>query len=586
MGFEAWLTVAVVGGVFALLATDRFSSEVVVVGGLVVLLVTGVLTPVSAFSGFANPGVASLAALYVVTAGLRETGALDRPAQLLLERAPSAPSARRRLTLVTTGLSAFLNNTPIVALFMPLATTWARRRGRSGRGLLMPLSYAAVLGGTCTMLGTSVHLVVHGLLLQHDMPGMQLFELTPIGLPVALICLPALWLLSRRFLDPTARLPQTDEEVRREYTADLMVTADAPFLGQTVEAAGLRHLSGLFLVQIERGDQVITPVGPDDRLAAGDRLTFAGVLDTLVDLQRRRGLEPPQARHVEPGWVMHQAVVSRGSRLEGRGIREMGFRTRYHAAVVGVHRHGERIEQRIGDIVLRHGDTLLLLAAPGFSRAFRDAAEFYLISEVADTERPRHRRAPIALLIMAAVVTLAATQVLPLVTAAAAGSLAMVGTGCLSPGQARRSIDMSVLAVVAAALGIARALEETGAAAALASALSAIAADLGPVALIAAVYITGMLLTELVTNTAAAALLFPVALEVAAVAHLDPRPFVLATSIAASISLATPLGYQTNMMVYGPGGYRFADFLRMGVPLQVLAAIVAITALTIRYSLW
>ncbi|MEZ4468233.1 MAG: SLC13 family permease [bacterium] len=170
---------------------------------------------------------------------------------------------------MTTGLSAFLNNTPIVALFMPLATTWARRRGRSGRGLLMPLSYAAVLGGTCTMLGTSVHLVVHGLLLQHDMAGMQLFELTPIGLPVAVICLPALWVLSRRFLDPTARLPQTDEEVRREYTADLMVTADAPFLGQTVEAAGLRHLAGLFLVQIERGDQVITPVGPDDRLAAG-----------------------------------------------------------------------------------------------------------------------------------------------------------------------------------------------------------------------------------------------------------------------------------------------------------------------------
>lgn len=582
---QAWWTIAVAVSVFVALATDRFSSEVVVVGGLVALLVSGILTPEAAFAGFSNPGVIALAGMYVITAGLRETGAMDGLARWLLRRAERVPQARRRLTLVTTAASAFLNNTPIVALTMPIAGAWARRNGHAVRGLLMPLSYAAVLGGACTLLGTATHLVVHGLLLERGLPGMSLFELLPIGLPIVLICLPASWLLARRLLDRTASGPTTLEEARREYTADLRVTADAPFLGQSVEEAGLRHLPGLFLVRIERADGFIAPVGPRERLQAGDRLTFAGLIDTLVDLQRRKGLVTPQAEHADSAWVLHEAVISRGSRLLGRGIREMRFRTRYNAAVVAVHRHGEQIEERIGDIVLRHGDTLLLHAPPGFARAWRDSPDFYLVSEMADSSRPRHGRAPIAALIMAAVVALAGAQVIPLASAAAAGALLIVITGCLSPGQARRAVDLSVLVVIAAALAIARALESTGAAQALAEGLVDLTAGFGPLALLACVYVAGMLLTEMITNTAAAALLFPIALSVAASAGLDPRPFALATSVACAISLATPLGYQTNMMVFGPGGYRFADFFRMGAPLQLLAAVIAIAALGWRYGL-
>ena len=587
MGWEAWLAVGVALGVLGALASDRFPSEMVVLGGLVVLLVTGVLAPEAAFAGFANPGVIALAGLYVLTAALRETGAFDRPAHRLLATATGVPQARRRLTAVTTAASAFLNNTPVVALFMPIAATWARRRGESTRGLLLPLSYAAVLGGTCTLLGTSTHLVVHGLLLQHGMRGLDLFELTPVGLPVALVGLPVSWWLARRLLRPIPGTPQDAQGARREYTADLAVTEDAPFIGQSIEKAGLRHLEGLFLVRIERAGRLIAPVGPGETLMALDRLTFAGVLDTIIDLQRRRGLRPADAHpHEDDGddWLLHEAVVSRGSPLVGTSIREANFRGAYGAAVVAVHRHGVHLERKVGDIVLRHGDTLLLQAAPGFARTFRDSTDFYLVSEVSAGTRPRHARAPVAVLTLIGVIALAATRVVPLASAAVAGAMLVIAAGCLSSGAARRALDLSVLVVIAAALGLARALEQTGAAAALARVLTTVALDLGPLGMLATIYVCGMVLTELITNTAAAALLFPIALAMADAAGIDPRPFALATAVSCSLSLATPLGYQTNMMVYGPGGYRFADFLRMGLPLQLVCGVVAVTALHLLYG--
>ncbi len=585
MGLDALLCALVIAGVFAMLATDRYASDFVVVGGLSVLLVAGVLDPGEAFAGFASPAVVALAGLYLLTAALRETGALDRPAHLLLSSAADTPTARRRLTSVTTVLSAFLNNTPVVAMFMPVASRWARQRGVSAHGLLLPLSYAAVLGGVCTLMGTATHLVVHGLLIQRGMPGLSVFELAPVGIPVALVGLPLTWLLAKHLLKAPAEGSAADPLARREYYTSLQVTEDSPLLGQTVEDAGLRHLDGLFLVRVERGDHVIAPVHPGVLLLPGDQLTFAGVLDTIVDLQKQRGFAAIDSGDLDHDWALNEAVVSRGSPLVGLSIRDANFRGQYNAAVVAVHRHGEHLDSKIGDITLRHGDTLLLQAAPGFARTFRDTHHFYLVSAVHAGERPRHKRAPLALAIMGAVVATAGLGLVDLATAAVAGSMLMIATGCLSTGQARRSIDLSVLMVIGAALGIARAFEKTGLADALADQVLVVAPYVGSVGTLVVVYIVGMLLTEVVTNTAAAALLLPVALAVAANQGLDPRAFALATTIAASLSLATPLGYQTNMMVYGPGGYRFTDFLRMGVPIQLVLGAVAVAVLSLRYGL-
>ena len=584
MNFDALITITVVFSALGALASDRHPPEVVLTTGLAVLLFAGVLTPAEAFSGLGNPAVIALAGLYVLTAALQQTGALEVPARRLLASAKTSSVARLRLTMVTAPLSAFLNNTPIVATMMPVASGWAKRHGLSNRGLLLPLSYAAVLGGTCTLLGTATHLVVHGLLLERGMPGLSLFELLPIGLCLVVVGLPLTWIMARRLLD-TESSPESDaEDLRREYTTDLVVTADSPLIGSTVESAQLRRLQGLFLIRIDRGHRVIAPVGPEEQLVAGDRLSFAGVLETIVDLQKRKGLEPADAVSAKGHWLLHEAVISRSSPLIGLSVREANFRGRYSAAVVAVHRHGGRIEKKIGDIVLRHGDTLLLQAAGGFARTFRDSRDFYLISEVADAERPRHSKGPLAMAILFGVIGTVAMDLLPIATAAIGGALLVVLSGCISVGAARRSIDAPVLVVIGAALGIAVAFEKSGVADLVSAVIAGAAPVVGPIGLLALIYVLGMVLTEFLTNTAAAALLFPIALSAAVSIGADPRPFVLATSISAAVSLATPLGYQTNMMVYGPGGYSFKDFLRLGVPLQLVCGVVAVTALAFLYD--
>jgi di/tricarboxylate transporter len=525
----------------------------------------------------------SVGALFVVAAGMRNTGALEIVSARLFGSVRTLRPATLRLAGVTSFASAFMNNTPVVAMLLPAVLGFAKRSRLSASKLLIPLSYAAVVGGVCTLIGTSTNLVVSGLLEAEGMPGFGMFELAWIGVPCAIFTMIFLTLLAPRFLPERIDVLEGATGGQREYMVELRLEPGSPLVEQTIEQAGLRHLPGLFLARIDRESGPVAPVGPQERLRALDRLTFVGVIETIVDLQRFRGLvpdvqeRPPDA---DDRWMLHEAVISTGSPLSGAGVREANFRGRYNAAVVAVHRHGERIQSKIGDIVLRPGDTLLLEAAPGFARSFRDSTDFYLVSEVEESARPRHHRALHSFLILVAVVSLAAFGILPIVTAALAGAMAAIALGCLSPGDARRSVDASVLIVIAASLGIARALEQSGAAAAIAGLVVAAGVGLGPLGVLAGVYLVTMLLTELITNNAAAALVFPVATAVAAELGLDPRPFAVAVAVAASLSLATPLGYQTNLMVYGPGGYRFTDFMRLGVPLQLSLAVIALVVIS------
>jgi di/tricarboxylate transporter len=360
----------------------------------------------------------------------------------------------------------------------------------------------------------------------------------------------------------------------------------SPLIGKTIVEAGLRHLPGLFLVRVERPSGTISPVGPDVRLLAGDLLTFAGVVESIVDLRSYDGLIPTASSRPPDTsrWELHEAVISPGSPLVGSNIRDAGFRGRYNAAVIAVHRHGERIEGRIGDIVLRPGDTLLIEAAEAFSRTFRYSPDFYLVSRVGDSGAPRRDRAVIAVLILVAMVALAALDVVPIVVSAIGAAMAMVLVGCLSLGEAKRSIDWSVLITIGSALGIAMALEASGAAAFLAKGVAGAGASLGAVGVLGAAIVAAMVLNALVANAAAVAIMFPVAVSAAASLGLDPRPFVVGVTIGASLSMSTPI-YQTNLIVYGPGGYRFTDFTKVGVPLQVLLAIVCLLLIPIVWPL-
>ena len=582
---DAAITLAVVALAIAALAREVLSPDLILFGALLVLVAAGVVSMEQALTGFSNPVLLAIAGLLIVAAGLRATGALEAVSDAVLGRSRSVRQALARMTGSTVVASAFLNNTGIVAMGIPAVTRWARRRGVAPSRLLIPLSYASILGGVCTLIGTSTNLVVDGLLKSHGLTGLGFFELAAVGVPVAAVGLVYLVGVAPRLL-PDRREAEADAQAAREYLTEMELSSPSPLIGRTVEEAGLRHLPGLFLVRIEREMGIVAPVGPGERLADGDRLTFAGLAETIVDLRRFRGLSPagrggpgdPRGGRAADGesLELHEAVIAPGSPLVGTNVREASFRARYNAAVIAVHRHGERIQKRIGDIVLRPGDTLMLEAAAGFDRAFRDSTDFYLVSRVDDSVAPRYGRQGAAVAVLAAVVVTAATGLVPITLAAAGGGLAMVLLGCLSPGEAKRAVDWSLLIVIGSALGIAVAMERSGAAELLARGVLDASVGLGPVGVLAGVFAATLVLTELITNNAAAALMFPVALSAAGDLGLAARPLIIAVTVAASLSMSTPLGYQTNLMVYGPGGYRFTDFTRAGLPLQLAAGVLAV----------
>ena len=585
--WEAWLTLGVVVLLVAALATNRAGPDLVLLVGLTVLLVTGMLSgsqrlpsPEDAIGGFGSVGPITVGVLFVVVEGLVRTGAMTRVTRPLLGLPKTALSAQFRLLPPVAALSAFLNNTPIVAMFMPVVDEWCRKMRLSPSKLFIPLSYASILGGVCTLVGTSSNLVINGLILSHtDLPALGMFEVAWVGLPCAAVGLAYLMLASRRLL-PDRRPPVSLQDDPRRYTVEMIVERDGPLVGRTVQQAGLRHLPGLFLVEIARGDDVLAAVGPAQRLEGGDRLVFVGIVASVVDLQRIRGLAPATDqvfKLAEPRThrCLIEAVVSDQCPLLGKTIRESRFRTVYNAAIIAVARSGRRLEGKIGDIALRTGDTLLLEAAAGFVDRQRNGHDFFLASAVADSAPPRHERAWVALAILAGMVSSVAMGWLSMLAAALLAAGLMVLTRCCTGGEARRSVNWPVLLAIGAALGIGRAMQTSGAAGAIAGRLGSLSHG-SPWVVLAAVYLVTALCTELITSNAAAVLVFPIALASAEALGVSAMPFIMAVMVAASASFATPIGSPTKLMVYGPGGYRFGDYVRIGLPLNGLILCVTV----------
>ncbi|NEX15763.1 MAG: SLC13 family permease [Halochromatium sp.] len=580
LGWQGWLSLSLVAVAFFLFLRTRIAPDVITAGALTVLLVTGVLTPAEALAGFANPGMLTVAVLYMVVSGLKETGAVGWIGQLLLGHPKNENDARLRLMLPTAGLSAFLNNTAVVAIFIPAVTDWARRHQLSLSRLLIPLSFASIIGGTCTLIGTSTNLVVNGLYSrQIDGPGFGLFELAWIGLPLVILTLLFI-LLSARWLLPN-RAAATDrfEDVRR-YTTEMLVSPDSPLAGKSIEAAGLRQLPGLFLVEIERDGQIMPAVSPQVLLAAGDRLVFAGMLDSVVELHRIRGLVPATNQVYKLSGPRQdrcfvEAVISNKCPLVGSSVRKGRFRGYYNAVILALSRNGERVQRKIGDIILEAGDTLLLETRPDFVLQQRNSKDFLVVSQFGDEHPLSHERAPIAIAIVIAMVGLVAFDLLSMLEAALLAAGAMILTGCTPDRVARRAPDWQVLIVIATSFGIGAALEKTGAAALLAGSLIELGGGLPWLAL-GLLFVAAALLTAMATNNVAAVLLFPVALDTARLMEVSVVPFLVTLMVGASASFATPIGYQTNLMIFNVGGYHFADFARIGIPLTVLIGVVTV----------
>lgn len=580
MSYDAWFTLLVVALSLAFLVSNRFSPEIVLVAALSTLLLAGVLDTAQALSGFANPGLVTVAVLYVVVAGLVDTGAVQAFGARLLGKPGSIVGAQTRLMLPVMGVSAFLNNTPVVAMMVPVVGEWCRRHELSVSKLMLPLSYAAIFGGCCTLIGTSTNLIVHGLVLEHTTLGpMGFFEIAAVGLPVALVGFCYI-ITTQRWLLPERIPPLLQSESVRQYTIEFIVGRGSPLIGKSIERAGLRHLPGVFLSGIWRNDNVIVAVSPSEVLLADDRLVFVGAVNSVIELVRQPGLTPAPENLFDlasprSNRQLIEVVISATCPLVGHTIRDAKFRSAYDAVVIAVAHNGERIEGRIGDIILHPGDTLLLEARPTFVQQQQHNRDFLLVHPLQGEAVPRHERAWVAGAVLVGMVVLATGGWLSMLEAALLAGGLMLVTRCTSAASARASVDWSVLVMIGASLGLGSALEVSGAARAIATSGLQFVGD-NPWLALLIIYGLTTVMTEVITNNAAAVLMFPIAQSTAESLDVSLWPFIVCLMMAASASFATPIGYQTNLMVYGPGGYRFSDYLRIGVPLNILLGLVTI----------
>lgn len=597
MSADAWITLAVSIITIGLLATDRFPPALVMGGAVTFLLVVGVIDEDGALLGFSNDAPVTVAALYILAGAAEVTGALDGLTARALgtrstDEEQGAPRRQlARIALPSMAASAFIANTPLVGMLAPRVVAWSRRTGRSPSRYLMPLSYAVVFGGCITLIGTSTNLVVAGLLEDAGFRPLGLFEITPAGLPIALAGTALIVLLAPRLL-PTRHAP-TDELVKqvREFTVEMVVPAGSTLAGTTVAEAGLRNLEGVYLVAIERDGHNVSPVPPTEVLVGNDRLIFAGNVARILDLQRMAGLESAGERHFSEvgsgsaGRQLFEAVVREGSPLVGSTLKRVGFRSRHGAAVFAVHRAGERIPGKLGDVRLRTGDVLLLVADADFLPRAQDHEDFLVVAPLMGGVPVRKEKALVVQLLTLGLILVAGTGALDLLKTSLVIAIALIAFKVITPGEARRFVDLNIILLMATSFGLGVAMHDSGLAEQIAEIIVRGFDPLGDVGLLAGVLIATMLMTELLSNNAAAVLMFPIALATAQQAGLDPRPFAVVILFGASLSFLTPIGYQANTLVWGLGGYRYRDFSRLGAPLTLATIATALVTVPLVFPL-
>ena len=574
MELSAWITLAVLAVMVVALYTERVPPAPAVLGAVVVLMLIGVIEPEQAFAGFSNEAPIIVACLLIVARAVDVAGIMQPIVTRLFRGADSSTGILSRLLFPLAGISAFVNNTTLVAMTVPAVIDISARRSLPASRFLMPVSYAAILGGVVTTIGTSTNLTVSGLLAEAGMEPLGLFEPTAVGLPIALVGVAVVILVVPRLLPDRTPVGGALAEGGRDFTVTMSVEPGGAADGASVSEAGLRQLQGVFLVEIGRDGRSIAPVGPDERLQGGDLLTFVGRVDNIVDLQRVRGLASTEARQIGSlaGTVhaFYEVVVGAGGDVVGQTLKQVDFRARYDAAVIAIHRAGQRVDAKLGDVPLRVGDTLLVLSDPGFRGRWRDRPDFLVIAPLSGISPRQPRRAWLIGAVFLGFVLATGSGLVPILQASIAAALIVIATGALTLRQARDAVDLQIIIMIAAAFGLGAAVSSSGLADTIAGGLVGVMSPLGALGALAAILIASMALTELLSNNAAAALMFPIGVATAVTLGVDPRPFVIVIMLGASLSFLTPIGYQTNLMVYGLGGYHFGDYARVGVPLNLM----------------
>lgn len=580
----AWLTIILIVAMFCILLCTQIPAGMVFMGSMAVLLITGVLPVEKALAGFSSESVVIVGVLFVVVTGLVHTGVIRWIVRYLLGTPKSYTAAITRLMIPVAALSSVLSNTTVVALFLNVVKIWAKRLGIKPSHLLIPLSYASGMGGVCTLIGTPPNLIISGFYTQSTGNNLSIFTTTIPGL----FCLAVgiLSVIALRKLLPSRKSPESTFEAYSEYTVEFMVPTTCPVVGQTIAESKLNMVRGGKLIEICRFDkEVISPVSMDEFILGGDRLIFAGQVGELLELREKYGFVSA-THHVfniselNEERKMTTAYLTFPSHLIGKRMMDCNFEEKNQVTLVAVSRQGERINVTPHEIVLRAGDSLLLEGKGLRQEDFKGDLHFYKSENIHEIGK----KTLVSSGIMIAMILLSAFNILSLLQSCFLAALAMVITRCCTVDQARKSIDWDVLMIFAGSICLGNAIETTGIAHALTNGLLSVCGT-NPLVVLSTICLIGTFITEFISNTAAAAIFFPIAYKSAIMLGANPLTFCVALMIAVSSSFATPIGSPTHMMVYGPGGYRFSDFIKIGVPMNIIILIANIFITTLVFPL-